>query len=88
MELQKTNEIQFLDEATFLRQCCTGLRNKIDFFLGSGASKTSGIPVGQEVVWLLKRDLLTPIKLLKKLLAKKVDQFTKLKTEADIALEL
>lgn len=57
MELQEKKQIQFLDESTFLRQCCTGLRNKIDFFLGSGASKTSGIPVGQEIVWLLKRDL-------------------------------
>ena len=57
MNMTDNNEIEFIEEATFLRKCCYGLNSEIDFFLGSGASKSSGIPIGQEVVWLLKRDI-------------------------------
>ena len=57
MNMTDNNEIEYIEEATFLRKCCYGLNSEIDFFLGSGASKSSGIPIGQEVVWLLKRDI-------------------------------
>lgn len=52
-----SEEIKHIAETDFVKRCSTDLRNNIDFFLGSGASQSSGIPVGQEVVWMLKRDL-------------------------------
>lgn len=57
MNIIENKEIEYLEESNFLRKCCYGLKSKIDFFLGSGASKSSGIPIGQEVVWRLKRDI-------------------------------
>lgn len=54
---EKKQKIEYLDESDILRKCKTDLFENVDFFLGSGASISSGIPSGRDIVWQLKRDL-------------------------------
>lgn len=46
-----------LDKNTFLRSFKVFSDNSFDVFLGSGASVSSGIPTGRELIWHFKREI-------------------------------
>lgn len=46
-----------LDKNTFLRSFKVFSENSFDIFLGSGASVSSGIPTGRELIWHFKREI-------------------------------
>jgi hypothetical protein len=48
-----------IDKDTFLRSFKVLSNQSFDLFLGSGASVSSGIPSGKELVWYFKRELLS-----------------------------
>jgi len=50
--------MKYIDKQVFLRNFKAQSNNSFDLFLGSGASTTSGVPSGQELVLYFKKEIL------------------------------
>jgi hypothetical protein len=48
-----------IDKDTFLRSFKVISNQSFDLFIGSGASISSGIPSGSDLIWYFKRELLS-----------------------------
>ena len=46
-----------MDQKQFIRHYKVLANGTIDFFLGAGASISSGVPTGGDLVWYFKREL-------------------------------
>ena len=57
MECSTQVELKKKDQMAFIRSFILPTNNKLDFFLGSGASIQSGIPTGQNLIWEFKKEL-------------------------------